>query len=146
MFIGVGLPIPDLANLPGPSRPGHPSGGYSYGFQFKLEPTEGNLDFGFRAGRSSNQFYDSVIDWGDGTEENITGQGGPISFSHTYTSAGTYIVTINKEVTSLPIDIFQNIDTGFNLITEVISWGDNSWYKNSIFLCIWWKYGFKKIT
>ena len=129
MFIGIGKSLPQIADLPGPSRPGHPSDGYSYGFQFKLEPTAENLDFTFRAGRSLNLFYDSVIDWGDGTEENITGQGGPIQFSHTYTSGGTYIVTINKEVTSLPIDIFQNIDTGSNLVTEVISWGDNSWYK-----------------
>ena len=27
MVIGIGTPIPDLANLPGPSRPGYPSGG-----------------------------------------------------------------------------------------------------------------------
>ncbi len=30
MFIGMGMPIPDLANLPGVSRPGKPGGGGSF--------------------------------------------------------------------------------------------------------------------
>ena len=27
MFLGFGKTLPQIANLPGPSRPGHPSGG-----------------------------------------------------------------------------------------------------------------------
>ena len=39
MFMGLGMPIPDLSNKPGPGRPGFPTGG-SYDFQFRVEGTE----------------------------------------------------------------------------------------------------------
>jgi len=144
MFIGIGLPIPELANIPGPSRPGHPSDGYSYGFQFKIEPTEGDLDFSVTMGKGDAGSFDSIVDWGDGTEENLTGSS-YTTYSHTYASAGTYIVTINKEVTSSPINYFVNNQTGARLITEVISWGDNAWYRCPYFSVSGGNTGLKKL-
>ena len=36
MFIGMGMPIPEIANIPGPSRPGHP---VDSSYSFKMEVT-----------------------------------------------------------------------------------------------------------
>ena len=43
MVIGIGTPIPDLANIPGPSRPGWPSGGggeTKFVMEIEVEPAD----------------------------------------------------------------------------------------------------------
>ena len=75
MFLGMGMPIPDLANLPGVSRPG--GGGSDENFIMKWETTTSNEDIivmGCRFGFNSStlaQHYDFNVDWGDGTNEDI---------------------------------------------------------------------------
>ena len=126
----MGFPIPDLANLPGPSRPGHfiPTGA----FEFKLE-VEGTGDFGFNASKAGGGTSFS-IDWGDGTiVDNQTAS----THTHAYSSAGPHIIQINSENDSGPINTFQVIgtQTNKNKLKKVLNWGSTLWNNlNSAFL------------
>jgi hypothetical protein len=103
MFMGLGMPVPEIANIPGPSRPGYPSG--EKNMKFEVEVTEGSLDIGWYmdgrtfTGGGSGWSYGMDIDWGDGTstgELPYVGQTNRL-VSHTYSDPGTYTITINWE-------------------------------------------------
>ena len=69
MVIGIGTPIPNLANLPGPSRPGHPSsgGGGETKFVMEIELTDpADLTFMWYTAGSGALAPLYTIDWGDG--------------------------------------------------------------------------------
>lgn len=118
MRIGLSSPIPNLGSLPGPSRPGWPSGG---AFEFKLE-IQGTGTFAF-TGSKAGGGQNFSIDWGDGTKSSgLTGT----SHTHTYSTAGPHVLMINNEEDSGPINIFQ-ITSGETLVTKVLNWGNTSW-------------------
>ncbi len=74
MFIGIGNPIPEISNLPGPSRPGWPSGSDER-LITKWRTTTPNEDvtIPFQYSGHNNTTIavaiDFEIDWGDGTVE-----------------------------------------------------------------------------
>jgi surface protein len=117
MFMGLGMPIPDLSNKPGPGRPGYPTGA----FEFKLQ-IEGTGTFTF-TGSKAGGGQNFSIDWGDGTSASgLTGT----SHTHTYSTAGPHILMINNEEDSGPINVFQ-ITAGETLVTKVLNWGTTAW-------------------
>jgi hypothetical protein len=72
MVIGIGNPIPDLSNLPGPSRPG--GGGTTVDpvpFMYKTQVASGvQTDTGLY--RIKKTGGDLTIDWGDGATTTLT--------------------------------------------------------------------------
>ena len=115
--MGLGMPIPDLSNKPGPGRPGYPTGA----FEFKLQ-IEGTGTFTF-TGSKAGGGQNFSIDWGDQTTASgLTGT----SHTHTYSTAGPHILMINNEEDSGPINIFQ-ITAGETLVTKVLNWGTTAW-------------------
>jgi len=67
--------------------------------------------------------YDFTIDWGDGTNENITGN--DPDPSHVYVNAGTYTVTISGDFTSIRFD--QSVYSNRNKIKTIEQWGGIQW-------------------
>ena len=114
----MGFPIPDLSNLPGPSRPGHfiPDAG-AYDFQFEVT---GQVQIKAIPAIAGQTF---TITWQDGTTLVTTG-------STTINSpVASGIISINKEGDNTYCDEFAVND--FNAsranVTKVISWGENPW-------------------
>jgi gliding motility-associated-like protein len=52
---------------------------------------------------------DVVVDWGDGTTENVDGD---IGLSHVYNSTGTFVIQITGDVDGCALDAQQTIDVG----------------------------------
>ena len=120
MKIGIASPIPVLGSLPGPSRPGWPSGG---AFEFKME-IQGPETFSFNASKTGGGTNFS-IDWGDTTTASgLTGT----SHSHTY-GAGTFTLVINSKDDAGPIDTFQvtGVQANKNSLKKILSWGEIPW-------------------
>ncbi len=84
MVIGIGNPLPDLSNLPGPSRPGG-SGGTTVDpvpFMYKTEVASGvQTDTGIY--RIKKTVGNMTIDWGDGATTTLTA-GTTTNILHTY--------------------------------------------------------------
>ena len=115
--MGLGMPIPDLSNKPGPGRPGYPTGAFE--FKLQIEGTGAFTFTGSKTGGSQN----FSIDWGDGTSASgLTGT----SHTHTYSTAGPHVLMINNEEDSGPINVFQ-ITAGETLVTKVLNWGTTAW-------------------
>ena len=75
---------------------------------------------------TSSEDYNFIVDWGDGTVENIAGA--DPSPSHTYSSAGEYIIRITADPDagqSFP-QIYFN-DNGTERIQELVQWGSINW-------------------
>tara|TARA_Y100000748_G_C15487530_1_gene485317 strand:- start:434 stop:2257 length:1824 start_codon:yes stop_codon:yes gene_type:complete len=92
MVIGIGTPIPDLANIPGPSRPGWPSGGggeTKFVMEIEVEPAD--LTFMWYTAGTGALAPLYTIDWGDGNIDVDS----TISITHTYASAGTYDIKVS---------------------------------------------------
>ena len=133
--MGLGMPVPDIANLPGPSRPGYPSGNQGeehMKFEVLIPESDKTLGFSINArtytgGPSGGRSYGWTVDWGDGqsfTQPPTSSY--TISLSHTYNNAGTYVITIDWE------DAFNGTNAYYPLaftstsrlkITNWISWG-----------------------
>ena len=111
MFIGIGNPIPEIANLPGPSRPGHSAGGTKF-MEWEIDLSlhdSTNLYQGFglgyqpEPGVAGNWYAGSIdVDWGDGTTETVTyadaysrRNGTNLAYRHLYPSASTYTIKLD---------------------------------------------------
>lgn len=128
--MGLGMPVPDIANLPGPSRPG-------YGAKDKRFITSWNIDSDFvnqtftfwvstQSTGNNTTYYDYEIDWGDGSaKETFTNNTRP---THVYTSIGVYDIKIEG--------IFPGMSLGYRSgnqdrdrpeaikCVEIKNWGD----------------------
>ena len=115
--MGLGMPIPDLSNKPGPGRPGWgPTG--SYAFQFEV--SAGQVGITVLPRINGLRF---TIKWQDGTEQAITSA--QTNLQSPTTQAG--IISINnEELDTTWCDDFR-IASGQSLVTKVISWGQNPW-------------------
>lgn len=131
----MGMPVPDLSNLPGPSRPGYPGGSQGeehMKFEVVIPESDKTLGFSinartFTGGPNGGRSYGYTVDWGDGntyTQPYTTSY--VISVNNTYANAGTYTVTIDWE------DAFDGTGGYFPLafdstsrskVTKWISWG-----------------------
>ena len=125
MFIGLGMPIPDLSNKPGPGRPGSgPTGDYD--FQFRVEGAEAVV-IKANAPNNTGTFR---ISWPNGTTQELSGNNASI----TAPDATDGIVSINnEELDTTYMDDFAVIGAK-GVVREVVSWGKNPWNRlNSAF-------------
>ena len=120
MRIGIASPIPAIGSMPGPSRPGWPSGG---AFEFKIE-FQGPGTFSYNGSRADGSTSYS-LDLGDGTTYSSLGAG---AITHTF-GAGTFTILINSKEDSGPLDNFQLTGTqaNKNRVTKILNWGRVPW-------------------
>ena len=111
--MGLGMPIPDLSNKPGPGRPGWGPIG-SYDFQFEVTGAVTIEAFPHTAGQSF------TIKWQDGTTAQTAGS------STINSPAGAGIISINNKLDNTYADEFKIVSGQAN-VTKVISWGQNPW-------------------
>jgi len=125
MFIGIGGTIPEIANLPGPSRPGWPSGSDER-LITKWRTTTPNEDITLWGGGTAqaptarlNDMYNYEVDWGDGTTEIVVGVRNK---THTYVSAGDHEVKITGQFAGFQ---FLNATSAAerDKIIELKNWG-----------------------
>ncbi|WP_159075856.1 BspA family leucine-rich repeat surface protein [Muricauda brasiliensis] len=69
--------------------------------------------------------YDFIIDWGDGTVEEIT-ESNPTKFAHIYETAGTYTVAIKGNFPAIVTGNIYTATTG-EKITSIEQWGSIQW-------------------
>lgn len=132
MFIGIGKTLPQIADLPGPSRPGHHSGSDER-LITKWRTTTSNevVTIPFQNASHNNATIavaiDFEINWGDGTVETYQATSINAAFvQHTYVSAGDHEVTITGRCSGLYMGSSQggNDATNRNRLIEVKNWGD----------------------
>lgn len=141
MFIGIGKTLPQIADLPGSSRPGYPSGGND-AFVMRIQ-----TDISTASSNKSNddQFlinvqpagytFDYNVDWGDGnTDSNVTG-----NIVHTYDNVGQYDVKITGTFPN--IYFFNRFDRW--KVLEIKNWGNIQW---ETMLSAFWGCGNMDIT
>ena len=85
--MGLGMPIPDLSNKPGPGRPGWSAG--TYDFQFEV--SQGQVGITVLPHISGQGF---TVKWQNGTEQFINA--GTTNLQSPTTDAG--IISINKKI------------------------------------------------
>ena len=96
MFIGLSIPIPNISNLPGPSRPGSGGGGgdtTSFIMEIDTSITGSTPSNQFRLYSAGNTGVPYTIDWGDGNSDIDTTS---IDITHTYSAPGVYDIAITS--------------------------------------------------
>lgn len=84
-----------------------------------------NTDGGTNYTMGISGTYDCVVDWSDGTSSVLNTSGAGRGFSHTYPSAGEYIISISGDFRGLyQFDIAQAYR---NMIKDILQWGDSPW-------------------
>ena len=111
--MGLGMPIPDLSNKPGPGRPGWSAG--TYDFQFEVT---GAVTIKAQPATTGQSF---TIQWPNGTEQTTTGSN---SIAAPDGTAG--VVSINKKTDNTYADEFAIVGGQTN-VSKVLSWGSNPW-------------------
>ena len=124
MFIGIGKSLPQIADLPGPSRPGHPSGSDERLITV-WRTTTANEDITLWGGNTSvaltarlNDLYNYEVDWGDGSTETVVGVRNK---THTYTTAGDYEVKITGQFGGFQFSNGPQADR--DKLIELKNWG-----------------------
>ncbi len=125
----MGFPIPDLSNLPGPSRPGGGGTPAVDPFPFKLKyDVSSGVEKTITIDRISKNADPVTVDWGDGQTEQLTYNGNG-AVSHTYNSgdvgtAENPIASFGKEDdTGRITGIYYNL-TGFDVdLLSIEQWG-----------------------
>ena len=113
--MGLGMPIPDLSNKPGPGRPGWGPAG-SYDFQFEVT---GAVTIKANAAGAGN----FRVSWPNGTTQVLSGDNASVAAPDG--TAG--IVSINNEkLDDTYADEFAVVGGQTN-VSKVISWGQNPW-------------------
>ena len=134
MFLGFGKTLPQIANLPGPSRPGHPSGGASDERLITVWRTTAanetvTIPFQYQNHSSATiaQAINFDIEWGDGNSESYQATTTNNAFiQHTYANAGDHEVKITGRCSGLYMgsSASGNDATNRNRLIEVKNWGD----------------------
>ena len=117
------MPIPDLANLPGVSRPGGGGGGgvtIPYDFQFEVT---GAVTVKADAAEGGGRTF--RIKWPNGTTNTYSGNNASI----TAPDATAGIVSINNEELDTTYANEFAVVSGQTNVSKVISWGQNPWNK-----------------
>jgi len=116
MRIGIGNTIPERVSLPGQS------GGEVIPYEFKFKVAENTAGGAVTILAQPNSFGSFTIKWQDGTTQTSTG-------STSITSpAGAGTISINKATDATWCDEFKIVSGQAN-VTEVVSWGENTWDK-----------------
>ena len=112
--MGLGMPIPDLSNKPGPGRPGWSAGTYDFQFEVTGAVT-------IKAQPAATGTF--TIKWPNGTEVTTSGSN---SIAAPDGTAG--VVSINKTTDTTYADEFAVVGGKTN-VSKVLSWGQNAWNK-----------------
>ena len=129
MSIGIGMPLPNLANLPGPSRPG--GGGVvvndSLQFTVQMEAGETFVFPGENGLRTGDIFR---IDWGQGA--GFQDVAGTNNTSPAYDTAGIYTIRIGETVGgtykgATLIGFHSSSAANKAKIRELQNWGKSTW-------------------
>ena len=134
MFLGFGKTLPQIANLPGPSRPGHPSGGATDERLITVwRTTAANetvtipFQYGNHNPTTIAQAINFDIEWGDGNSESYQAATTNQAFiQHTYSTPGDHEVKITGRCSGLFMGSSSggNDATNRNRLIEVKNWGD----------------------
>ena len=114
--MGLGMPIPDLSNKPGPGRPGWGPIG-SYDFQFRVEGQDAVV---IKANAAAGGSF--TVQWPNGNTQVLSGNNPSV----TAPDATDGIVSINNENDADYCNEFAIVG-GKGVVREVISWGKNPW-------------------
>ena len=113
--MGLGMPIPDLSNKPGPGRPGWgPIGSYDFQFEVTGAVT-------VKANAAATGTF--RISWPNGTTNTYSGDNASIAAPDG--TAG--IVSINNEELDTTYADEFSVVGGQTNVSKVISWGKNPW-------------------
>ena len=115
------MPVPDIANIPGPSRPGWPSGSPDMEMVFRTTTANENIRIvGINLGNTNNAlYYDYQVDWGDGTVESYQND---YDVNHNYVTPGDHNVKIIGQYAG-----FYPVSGNFSRtkLVEFKNWGDS---------------------
>ncbi len=124
MFIGIGKSLPQIADLPGPSRPGYPSGSDERLITV-WRTTTPNEDITLWGGNTSvalaarmNDLYNYEVDWGDGSTETVVGVRNK---THTYATPGDHEVKITGQFGGFQFSNASQADR--DKLIELKNWG-----------------------
>lgn len=124
MKMGIGTSVPDLANLPGPSRPG---GSVVDTFPFKIQLDLSGQTFPYTFQIQFVTAPSVTTDWGDGSTEVLNLNG---LLSHTYTDSAITepIITFGNKTEGNSLSQFKVNNFGSkNEIKDLLQWGEGSW-------------------
>jgi|TARA_E500000305_G_scaffold79801_2_gene65541 hypothetical protein len=132
MFIGLNIPIPNISNLPGPSRPGYPSGSDERLITvWRTTTSNEDVIIPFQNQSHNNTTIQTAVnldvDWGDGNSESYQATTVNNAYlQHTYATAGDHKVKITGRCSGLYMGGTQggNDATNRNRLIEVKNWGD----------------------
>ncbi len=91
-----------------------------YPFVFKITTTSANTQFTVPLVDFAGLTPNLTINWGDGSSSGNITNSSSVDRIHTYTSAGTYTITINGFMPGFRVDNNASIR---GLITELVQWG-----------------------
>ena len=124
MFIGIGKSLPQIADLPGPSRPGYGVSDERLITVWRTTtPSEDITLWGGGTAQAPtarlNDMYNYEVDWGDGTTETVVGVRNK---THTYATAGDHEVKITGQFAGFQ---FLNASSAAerDKIIELKNWG-----------------------
>jgi hypothetical protein len=95
-------------------------GGSSQAFEFTIQTTTSNQIFTLPIFDYDSVTPNFFVQWGDGSDDTITSSN-QVEKIHTYSSAGTYTITIQGIMPAFKVGNNSSIRT---LIKTIISWGD----------------------
>jgi len=132
MFIGIGKSLPQVADLPGPSRPGNPSGSDERLITvWRTTTPNEDVIIPFQTGNHNNGTIQTAVnlevDWGDGNSESYQATTLNNAYlQHTYATAGDHEVAITGRCSGLYMGGTQggNDATNRNRLIDVKNWGD----------------------
>ena len=123
MFIGLSIPIPNISNLPGSSRPGGGGGGgdtTSFIMEIDTSIVGSTPNNQFRLYSAGNTGSPYTIDWGDGSSDVDTTS---YDITHTYPASGVYEISITSPYNRIRMGSVNDRKK----ITEIKQWGNLSW-------------------
>ena len=125
------MPVPEIANIPGPSRPGYGAKDPRLRTVWRTTTANETVTIPFQYNHHNNttiaQAINFDIDWGDGTSESYQATNTNTAYvQHTYVNAGDHEVKIKGRCSGLFMGSSSggNDATNRNRLIEVKNWGD----------------------
>lgn len=128
MKMGIGTSVPDLANLPGPSRPGGGGGSVVDTFPFKIQLDLTGQTFPYTFQIQKVTAPNVTTEWGDGSTEVLNINASLLSHTYTDPEITEPIITFGNKTEGNSINSFRvNTFGSKNEIKDLLQWGEGSW-------------------
>lgn len=130
MFIGVGNPIPRIANLPGASRPGGGGGDTTDTFPFKIQLDLSSVTFPYTFQIRYVTGLNVTTDWGDGTSEVLNVNFNNITHTYTDASITEPIIIFGNKAEGNSLSTFRvnaTASASRNELKDIVQWGEGTW-------------------